>query len=113
LRAPQQVTGRAQSQKVRAVKGEHERERDTAENGVGREQVPEVSDVVAVRIQRDAMEQARQSDSPDERNAGAAAGVGPEPDAPPDCAVALVTPLERDDADDQEKEDEQQREIKP
>src|SRR4029077_14428030 len=57
--------------------------------------------------------QVRERDSPDERNAGASDGVRPEPDAAPARSLALVAPLERDDADDQEEEDEQERQVEP
>src|SRR6185312_6518387 len=75
------------------------------------EQVREAAGVVAARVERDAVEEVGEPDAPDERDAEAAAGVRPHPDAPPARTVALVAPFERDDPDDQEEEDEQQSEV--
>src|SRR5262245_63468555 len=106
-----EVAGRPQRQEDRAVEGEDQHERNASQNCVAAEQGPEAAGVVAARVDRDAVKQVRERDAPDERNADAADGVRPHPDAPPARRLALPAPLERDDTDDQEEEDEQQGEI--
>src|SRR5262249_43191154 len=85
--------------------------RDTAEDGVAAEEIPERPGELAARVDRQAVEEIREADAPDQRRAEAPDGVRPHPDRAPARALALLAPLERDHADDQEEEDEQQGEV--
>ena len=57
------------------------------------------------------MDQVREPDAPDERDARAPERVRRRPDTAPPGALALLAPLERDDADDQEEQEQQEREV--
>ena len=105
------LAGRADREIRRAVVGEEEHDRDPAEHGVGVEEVGEVAREIAARVDRDAVQEGREADSPDERGSEAPDRVGPRPDRAPARAAGLGSPLEREDADDQEEEHEQQRQI--
>ena len=102
---------RLQRQEPRTVEREEQDDCQAGEDGVGMEEVPERPGEVAVRVERDAVEEVREPDSPDQRCAEASERVGAKPGGPPARARALPTPFERDDADDQEEEDEQEREV--
>ena len=84
---------------------------DAREHAVRAEQVQEVAGEVAVRVDRGAVEEARQPDPPEQRGAEAADRVRPRPRRPPAGALALRAPLERADAHDEADEDEQEREV--
>src|SRR5262249_38944163 len=96
-----------------AVECEQEHEGDPTEDGVAAEEVPEGPGIVAGRVERNPVQQVREPDAPDERDAGAANGVRPEPHAPPTCPLPFSSPLERDDADDEEEEEKQECEVEP
>jgi hypothetical protein len=81
------------------------------EHRVGAEQVGEVTGIVTVRVERDAPNEVRQRNPPDERRADAPDHVRAEPGRTPAWVVALAPPLERHHAQDQEHEHEQKREI--
>jgi hypothetical protein len=93
------------------VKGEEGHDRYAAEHGVAAEKVPEGAREVAARVDRHAVEEIRQADAPDQRRAEAPDGVRPHPRRAPARALVLLSPLERDHADDQEEENEQQCEV--
>ena len=82
-----------------------------ASDGVGAEQVEEVAGEDVRGVQRHAVDEVGQRDSPDERGADASDRVRPQPGGPPARAVVLLAPLERDHADDQQHEDQQQRDV--
>ena len=93
------------------MEGEQDDDRDPREHRVRAEQIPEVPGVVAARVDRDAVHETRQADSPDQRRSGTPDGVAPRPERTPARGLALRAPLEGDDADDQEEEDEQERDV--
>src|SRR5439155_10930067 len=95
----------------RAVEREEKHDGESGEDGVRAEQVRETAREVPVRVERDAVDQVGETDSPDEGRTRATDGVRPRPERPPACALALSSPFERDDADDQEDEDEEQGDV--
>src|SRR6185437_15801232 len=102
----EECAGRSEREECRAVKGEEGDDGHPGEDGVRAEQIPEGSGEVAVRVERNAIEKVREADAPDERGTVAPDGVRPEPHPAPARARALRPPLERDHADDEEKEHE-------
>ncbi len=106
-----ELTCRAEPQERRPVEREERDDRDAREHAVGAEQIQEVAGEVAVRVDRGAVDERRQPDPPEKRRAEAADRVRPCPRRPPPGRLALRAPLERDDANDQEEQDEQQREV--
>ena len=111
LGAVAQLTRRAEREERRAVEREQRHDGDAREHAVRAEQIQEVAGEVAVRVDRRAVDEARQPDPPEQRRAEAADRVRPGPRRPPAGRLALRAPLERDDADDEEDEDEQEREV--
>ncbi len=107
----EQVAGRLQRQEDRPVEGEEQHRRQPGENGVRAEEIPEAPGVMPVRVDREAVDEVREAHAPDEWGSDAPDRVRPHPGRPPARAVALLAPLEGDDADDQEDEHEQEREV--
>ena len=106
-----QLPERAEREEDRAVEREEEADSDPGENRVGAEEVAEVPGVALVGGDRDAVEQARERDAPEERRADRADRVHPGPERPPAGALGFAPPLEREHAHDQERKDEQEREV--
>ena len=109
--APAQLAGRAQRQIGRAVEREQQHDRDPAEQRVQVEEVPEGAVEVAAGVDRHAVEQVRERDTPDQGGAEAADRVRPGPDAEPARVLVPLAPLEREHADDQEHEQQQQGDV--
>src|SRR4029453_3465841 len=75
----EKLAARPECQEGRAMEGEEERDRDPGEDRVGAEEVQEVAGVVAVRVERHAVEEVRERDAPDEGGPEAADGVRSPP----------------------------------
>ena len=106
-----EVAARPDRQVRGSVEGEHEHDRDTGQHRIAGEQVGEVTGEVALRVERDPVEQARERDAPDQRRPDTADGVRPRPDPAPRRALALLAPLEREHADDQQDQEQQQGDV--
>ena len=110
LGALAEVTERPQGEEDRAVEGEEEAG-NSGEDGVHAEQVAEVAGEGLVGGDRDAVEQARERDAPEERHHERRDRVQPRPDRLPARRLRLATPLERQHADDEEGEDQEEGEV--
>ena len=111
LGAVAQVATRSQGEEGRAVEREQRDDRDPGEHGVRAEEVAETAGELAVRVDRDAVDEAREPDSPQQRRPEAGDRVHPRPRCSPPRRLALRPPLERHDPDDEEEENEQEREV--
>jgi hypothetical protein len=81
--APAQLAGRAQREVGRAVEREQQHDRDPAEQCVQAEEIPESAVEVAAGVDRHAVEQVRERDTPNQGGAEAADRVRPGPEAEP------------------------------
>ena len=95
----------------RAVEREQQHDRDPAEQRVRAEEVGERACPAAVGVERDAVHEVRERDAPEERGTDAPEDVGGRPDRTPARAVALLPPLEGDDAHDQEDQDQEKGKV--
>ena len=82
-----EIPDRAERQEHGAVEGEEEHEGDTGEHRVPAEEIAERAGEVPVRVDRRAVEEARERDSPDQRGADRADRVRPRPGHPPAGAL--------------------------
>ncbi len=111
LGARSQVAGRAQAQIDGAVQCEEQHEREAGYDGVRREEIPEGAGELLARRDRDAVEEARERDAPDQRDSDGGDRVHPRPGIPPRSALRLAAPFEGDNARDQQDEQQEQRDV--
>ena len=101
----------AQAQKRDAVEQEDEQERQPTEQRVGAQKIPERSLIDHVVVNRDACEQIRDGDAPEQGRKRAADGDGPVEAMAPEAVVVLAAQFKTRTAQNQREQHEEEREV--
>ena len=105
------LAARLQLEEDRPVGEEHRQRRQPAEQRVGVEQVEEGAGVLVLGVDRDAVDDVRPADSPEQRRQEAARDQRPLPAIAPAFGVAFAPELEADVADDQADQDQEEGQV--
>jgi hypothetical protein len=108
-----EVAGSPQAEIGGAVQCERRHDRESGGDRVGAEEVGDPAGEDVGGVERDALDEVRKRDSPQEWRAEAPDRVRPKPGRAPAGAGALLAPLERHHADDQQHEDQQKGHVEP
>ena len=106
-----EVSDGPQGQIGRAVQGEHRHHCEPGGHRVGGEQVDDPAGEHVRGVERHALDEVGECDSPEEGGADAPDRVRPQPRRPPARPLVLLAPLERDHTHDQQHEDQEQRDV--
>ena len=106
-----EVSDGPQGQIGRPVQGEHRHHREPGGHRVGGEQVDDPAGEHMRGIERHALDEVGECDSPEEGGADAPDRVRPQPHRPPARPLVLLAPLERDHTHDQQNEDQEQCDV--